>query len=211
MNTNTLVSAHELMAPNWFAVCTLPRHEKRAADILAEREIESFCPLYAETRQWKKRAPVTLELPLFPTYLFARIRDNERGRLLSVPGVISIVGNRRQALSIPDAEIDALRGGLHLRSALPEQYIAVGERVRIVAGAMAGVEGVMIRSKNQLRVVISIQVIMRSISVEVNLVDIEPVRSSSDLGLADMKGSSAGEFSGMPRTALPISAERRSI
>ncbi|SEB39431.1 UpxY family transcription antiterminator [Terriglobus roseus] len=157
----------------WFAVCTLPRHEKRVAELIGLRRIESFLPVYQQEREWKKRVPVVLELPLFPTYVFARIRQSQRGSILGIPGVLSIVGNRRQSLSIPDTEIDLLRAGLEMRSVEPQPYLAIGENVRIKRGPLFGYEGLLIRKKNELRVVISVELIQQSISVEVDEADLE--------------------------------------
>jgi transcription antitermination factor NusG len=162
----------------WFALCTLPRHEKRVAELITHQLIESFLPIYQQERQWKKRPPVILELPLFPTYLFARIRHSQRGSILGVPGVLSIVGNRRQSLSIPDAEIERLRAGLEMRSVEPQPYLAVGESVRVKNGPLAGYEGLLIRRKNELRVVISVERIQQSISVEVDEADLEALSTS---------------------------------
>jgi transcription antitermination factor NusG len=157
----------------WFALCTLPRHEKRVADLIAQRQVELFLPLYQQERQWKKRPPVILDLPLFPTYLFVRIQHSERGSVLSVPGVLSLVGNGRQPLPIPEAEIEHLRAGMGMRSAEPQPYLAVGERVRVTGGPLAGYEGLLIRKNNELRVVISVERIQQSISVEVDQADVE--------------------------------------
>ena len=162
----------------WFAVYTTPRHEKHVSEILAERQIETFLPLYRTNRQWKKSSPVVLDLPLFPTYVFVRIARQARGTVLGTPGVLSIVGSSKESWSLPDFEIDALRSGLLERKIEPHPYLVVGERVRIMAGVMAGVEGVLVRKKNDLRVVLSLDTIMRSVAVEVNSDDIEPVAST---------------------------------
>jgi transcription antitermination factor NusG len=164
--------------PNWFAVYTTPRHEKHVSDMLAERHVEAFLPLYRTNRQWKKSRPVSLELPLFPSYLFARIERQARGAVLSTPGVLSIVGSAREPWALPDFEIEALRSGLLERKIEPHPYLVVGEKVRIKAGVMAGVEGVLIRKKNDLRVVLSLQMIMQSVAVEVDADDVEPVRAT---------------------------------
>jgi transcription antitermination factor NusG len=163
--------------PRWFAVYTTPRHEKHVSEILAERQIETFLPLYRTNRQWQKSRPVVLDLPLFPTYVFVRIARQARGSVLGTPGVLSIVGSSKEAWPLPDFEIDALRSGLLERKIEPHPYLVVGERVRIVAGVMAGVEGVLVRKKNDLRVVLSLDTIMRSVAVEVNTDDIEPAAS----------------------------------
>jgi transcription antitermination factor NusG len=169
-------SSHE--SPQWFALCTLPRHEKRVAELMAERQLDVFLPLYQQERHWKKRSPVTLDLPLFPTYLFTRISNSQRGSVLSIPGVVSIVGNSRQAFPIPDAEIEGLRTSVGMPSIEPHPYLAVGERVRVKNGPLAGYEGLLLRRKNVFRVVISVELIQQSISVEVDESDLEAINPS---------------------------------
>ena len=164
--------------PRWFAVYTTPRHEKHISEILTERQIETFLPLYQTNRQWQKSRPVVLDLPLFPTYVFVRIARQSRVAILGTPGVLSIVGSSKEAWPLPDFEIDALRSGLRERKIEPHPYLVVGERVRIMAGVMAGVEGVLVRKKNDLRVVLSLDTIMRSVAVEVNAGDIEPAAAT---------------------------------
>jgi transcription antitermination factor NusG len=162
----------------WFAVYTTARHEKHVSEILSERQIETFVPLYRATRQWKKSRQVVLELPLFPTYVFVRIAQGARSAVLGTPGVLSIVGSPKEPWPLPDFEIDALRSGLLERRIEPHPYLIVGERVRIKAGVMAGVEGILARKKNDLRVVLSLDTIMRSVAVEVDEDDIEPSGSA---------------------------------
>ena len=88
--------------PRWFALYTTPRHEKHVSEMLAQRQIETFLPLYRTTRRWKKSRPVVLELPLFPTYVFVRIAREARGAVLGMPGVLSIVGSAREPWPLPD-------------------------------------------------------------------------------------------------------------
>jgi transcription antitermination factor NusG len=178
VNNSGILSASAYTLPRWFAVYTTPRHEKHVSEILAERQIETFLPLYKTTRQWQKSRPVVLELPLFPTYVFVRIARQARGSVLGTPGVLSIVGSSKESWALPDFEIDALRSGLLERKIEPHPYLVVGERVRIMAGVMTGVEGVLVRKKNDLRVVLSLDTIMRSVAVEVNAGDIEPAAAT---------------------------------
>ena len=177
-NSGVLTASADTL-PRWFAVYTTPRHEKHVSEILAERQIETFLPLYRANRQWKKSSPVVLDLPLFPTYVFVRIARQARGVVLGTPGVLSIVGSSKESWALPNFEIDALRSGLLERKIEPHPYLVVGERVRIMAGVMAGVEGVLVRKKSDLRVVLSLDTIMRSVAVEVNANDIEPVGSTT--------------------------------
>lgn len=161
-------------SPNWFAAYTSSHHEKRVASHFAERQIESFLPLYAARHRWKNRCEMNLELPLFPNYVFVRIDPRERVRVLEVPGVQSLVGFGRTLAPLPDFEIEALRSALGQRKIEPHPYLVIGERVRIKAGPMAGMEGVLVRKKNNFRVVLALDVIMQSVAVEVDADDLEP-------------------------------------
>jgi len=165
---------------HWFAVYTTCRHEKRVAQHFAQREIESFLPLYRAQRRWKDRPTVTLELPLFPGYLFVRIDRPKRVTVLQVPGVLSIIGGMgAQFNPLPEFEIEALRNGLDPLRAEPHPLLLTGQRVRICKGALAGIEGIVVRKKNNLRVVLTLDLIMQSISLEVDEDDLEPVNFSS--------------------------------
>jgi transcription antitermination factor NusG len=157
----------------WFAAYTTPRHEKHVSEVLAERNIETFLPLYRMVRQWKKSCPITLELPLFPCYLFVRISRSARGTVLGLPGVVSIVGSPKEPWPLPHLEIEALRLGTQMGKTEPHPYLKVGERVRIKGGSMAGVEGILVRKKNEFRFVLTLEAIMRSVAVEVDAQDLE--------------------------------------
>lgn len=167
----------------WYAAYTTPRHEKHIAELLAERGIETFLPLYRTVRQWKKSSPTLLELPLFPCYLFVRIRRSARGAVLGMPGVLSIVGSPKEPWPLPHFEIEALRFGAQMGKLEPHPYLKVGERVRITAGPMAGVEGVLVRKKNDFRFVLTLDAIMRSVAVEVDASDLEPIEPAADINL----------------------------
>jgi len=166
--------------PKWFALYTISRHEKRVAQHLGQRQIEYYLPLYRSERKWSDGSRVTLELPLFPGYLFIHIRRNERGSVLSVPGAVAVVGGTGgEPVPLPDATIDALRTGLQLVRARPHPLMTAGQRVRIRAGALAGLEGVVVRNKNSCRVVLTLEHIMQSYAVEVGLDDLEPLTPST--------------------------------
>ncbi len=159
--------------PRWYAVFTMARHEKKIAWQLGQREIESFLPLYKEKRRWRNRCTVSLELPLFPNYVFVRIDPQQRLHVLSVPSVVSIVSGGREPLPIADHYITRLRDGLLTHRIEPHPGLGVGDRVRITRGAMADMIGVLDRQKNAFRVVLSLEMIGRSVAVEVDLADIE--------------------------------------
>ena len=165
-------------APKWFAVYTLPRHEKRVEQYLSVREIEHYLPLYHPRRRWSDGTTVTLDLPLFPGYIFVRIDRSERVRVLEVPGVLNVVGGPgRQPASLPEGEIEGLRSGLHLRRAEPHPLLTVGQRARIRTGALAGMEGVVVRQKGSLRVVLTVNLILQSVAVEVDGTELEAIDS----------------------------------
>lgn len=144
------------------------------------REIESYLPQYQVEHRWKNRCTKKLDLPLFPGYIFAHISPTDRVRVLEVPSVLFLVGTANRPTPLPDGEIDALRAGLAARNALPHPFLKVGERARIRRGALAGLEGVVLRGKNSLRVVISLDLIMQSVAVEVDWDELEAVTLSVD-------------------------------
>jgi transcription antitermination factor NusG len=173
----------------WFALYTTSRHEKRVAEHLERRDVEHFLPLYRSKRKWKDGSRVTLDLPLFSGYLFVRICRNERGRVLDVPGAIALVmGTGGEPAALPDGTIQALRSGLKDREAEPHPLLTAGERARVRSGAFAGLEGIVVRQKNVCRVVLTVENIMRSFSVELGVEDLEPLP-------ADEPASAAGTSS----------------
>ena len=166
------------LVSNWFAVFTSPRHEKRVQQHFSQRNVEHYLPIYRSPRKWRNGLKVVLDLPLFPGYIFVRIKRTERVRVLEVPGVLAIVGGTAGKMTpLPETEVEALRSGLHLRQAEPHPLLTVGERVRIRSGALTGLEGVVVRKKNSLRVVLTMDLIMQSIAVEVDGEELEPVNS----------------------------------
>jgi transcription antitermination factor NusG len=175
MSPSGALVASVVESPKWFAVYTTPRHEKAVARHFEFRRIESFLPLYMEMHRWKNGCRVNVEQPLFPGYIFARIGRRDSTQVLSVPGVLLIVGSGREPLALPDFEIEALRSGLHLRKFEPHPYLVVGEKARIKSGSLAGMVGVLARKKNSLRVVLTLELIMRSVAVEVDADELERV------------------------------------
>lgn len=168
--------------PRWFALYTASRHEKRVAQHLRQREIDFYLPLYKSERKWSDGSRVTLDLPLFPGYLFIHIQRSERNRVLGVPGALAVVGGTGgEPAWLPDATIDALRTGLEARPAQPHPLLTVGQRVRIRSGALSGFEGIVTRNKNSFRVVLTVEHIMQSYAVEVALEDIEPLTPGEPL------------------------------
>lgn len=162
---------------HWYAAYTNARHEKVITQQLQQRQVETFLPLYRSWHRWKDRRK-QVELALFPSYVFVKIAAQERLRVLQVPGVVSLVTFNGQLAALPEHEINALRSGLDKDICVePHPYLRIGRRVRVVAGPMAGTEGILSRKKDKSRVIISIDVLMRSIAVEVDACDLEPIGS----------------------------------
>lgn len=161
--------------PKWYAVFTLPQNEKSAARQLGLRDVETFLPTYETVKVWKNRQRVRTVLPLFPTYLFVRIDCRQRRRVLESPGVIHIVSNGREQAPVPDAEIELLRTGLREKTMVPYRELVVGRKVRIKAGSMEGVEGVLVRKGNGLKFVMALKLINQYAAVEVEAGDLEQI------------------------------------
>jgi len=159
---------------NWYALYTASNQEKRVEQHLRMKGVEVFLPLYTITKRWKNRMTMKLDLPLFAGYVFVRIALTERVRVLEVPAVVSLVGNGRAPLPLADAEIDMLKTGLRLRQVDPYPYLKVGNRARVRSGALAGLEGIVVRKDDRLQVVVSIDAIMRSFAVHVHADELEP-------------------------------------
>jgi transcription antitermination factor NusG len=159
----------------WYAVYTWSRQEKFVAEHLKHRSIEYFLPLYDAVHRWKDRY-MRLQLPLFPGYLFVRIPLAERVKVLQVAAVVHIVGAGGRPLPLPQAEIEIIRTFVQRVKAEPYPYLAKGSRVRVRSGPLQGLEGVVVRHNGKLRIVISIELIMRSVALEVDARDLEPVR-----------------------------------
>jgi transcription antitermination factor NusG len=162
----------------WFAVYTNSHHEKSVARQLAQRDLETFLPLYETLRRWRNRCQVKVERPLFANYVFVHIDPRQRVRVLEVPGVIALVGFGRNLAPLPDLEIEALRSGLDRTRIEPHPYVAIGERVRIRTGVMIGLEGVLVRNGNNSRVVLTLEAIKMSVAVEIDSFNLEPAGKS---------------------------------
>jgi transcription antitermination factor NusG len=160
---------------NWYALYTCPRHEKCVAQQIEQRSISCFLPLYRSVRRWKDRRK-ELELALFPGYVFVQLALQDRFRVLQLPSAVRLVSFNGQPAALPDSEIETLRQRLSRGACVePYPYLRVGRRVRVCRGPMQGLEGIIVRRKDRCRVVFSLDLINRSIAVEVADGDVEPV------------------------------------
>jgi transcription antitermination factor NusG len=160
---------------SWFAVQTKPRHEKRAAAELEEKGVVVFLPLHAVIRQWSDRKR-KLQLPLFPNYLFVRVRA-DRGERIAVLGTNAIVRfvGKDGGVSIPDEEIEAV--STLLKTGVPFEpcpFGTVGQRVRIRGGSLDGVQGTVVKQNDGDRLIVSVECIQRSLAIELHGYSVEP-------------------------------------
>jgi transcription antitermination factor NusG len=159
---------------SWYALYTCPRHEKRVVQQIEQHRISCFLPLYRSVRRWKDRRK-ELELALFPGYVFVRIALQDRLRVLQLASVVRFVSFNGHPLPLPQGEMDALMTGLRSGvRAEPHPYLTVGRRVSVKHGPLAGSQGILVRRKDKFRVVLSLELIMRSVAVEVDEADVEP-------------------------------------
>ena len=161
----------------WYAVHTRSRHEKLVAERLQERGMTAFLPLVKETHRWSDRKK-TVELPLFSCYTFVRMAPipEDRLKVCQTNGVLQIVGPRGEATAIPDEQIEAVR--ILLNEHLPwseHPFLKIGQRVRIRGGAMDGVEGILLSRDGDRTLVVSVDVIQRSLAVRIEGYDVEPL------------------------------------
>jgi transcription antitermination factor NusG len=161
---NLPIDYHEA---RWYAAYTSANHEKRVALQLEQRSVEHFLPIYDSVRHWKDRR-VKLHLPLFPGYVFVRLALRDRLQVLCVPGVARLVGFNGTPAALPDKDIAALRTSLACGvRAKPHPFLVVGRPVRVKRGPLAGMQGILVQRKGKYRVVISIDLIRRSIQVDI--------------------------------------------
>jgi transcription antitermination factor NusG len=161
--------------PRWYAVWTRSRHEKSVSDHLSRKDLETFLPLYSTIRRWKN-GDHRVEMPLFPGYTFVRMRLEDHLQVLKVAGVVRLVGFGSMPTPLEDGQVESLRRALGAGvKAEPHPYLTAGRRVRITAGPLAGREGLLVRWKSALRVVLSVDLIQRSILVDTEAQALEPV------------------------------------
>jgi transcription antitermination factor NusG len=163
------------LEPRWYAAYTCANHEKRVREMLTQRCVVSFLPAYETVRRWKDRR-MRIQLPLFPGYVFVRLALVDRLRVLQIPSVVRLIGFNGHPSPLPDEEIEALKRGLAAGvRAEPHPFLTVGRRVRVKRGPFEGMQGILLRRKGKLRLVLSVELIMRSVVIDVDIADVEPI------------------------------------
>jgi transcription antitermination factor NusG len=162
------------VAPGWLAIYTRHQHEKLAAHGLVYKGFEVFLPVYTAFRRWSDRVK-QLSLPLFPGYLFLRGGLGQQLPILTTPGVAGVVGFAGAPAVVPNAEIESVRRALVKGASIePHPFLKCGDWVRVKGGPLEGLEGILVRFKNQFRLVLSVDLVRKSVAVEVDAWMVDP-------------------------------------
>ena len=163
----------------WFALSVRANRESVVADILQSKGYEVFSPVYRSRRVWSDRIK-ELDLPLFAGYIFSRFDLAQRtAPVLTTPGVVRVIGFGGRAVPLDEQEIEAVR--TIVNSGVPAQplsHFSSGDKVRIMHGPLAGLEGTLIEAKKRHQLVVSISLLQRSVSVDIDRAWVQPVLPS---------------------------------
>ncbi|HTV54797.1 MAG TPA: UpxY family transcription antiterminator [Terriglobia bacterium] len=162
----------------WHALYTRHQHEKTIADLLTKKGFHVFLPLYNTTHRWKDRTKA-LSLPLFPSYVFVKGGLDRQLQILTTPGVYTILAVAGRAAVIPEEEISAVERLVSSSFEVePHPFLKCGDRVRVTSGPLEGIEGILIRKKNSIRLVLSVELLMKSVAVEVDAWAVERIEKA---------------------------------
>ena len=166
-----------IVESRWYAIQTHARHEKKVTTQLQDKGISTFLPLIAQRHRWSDRNQ-TIQLALFPCYTFVRLEASPEKRLgvLQTSGVLGFVGVRGLGVPIPDKEIEDIQTLLaHNVNCATYPFLSLGKRVRIRGGCLDGVEGILVAKNADRSLVVSVELIQRSVAVRIDGFDVEPV------------------------------------
>ena len=163
----------------WNAVYTRHQHEKSVAASLAGNGFEVFLPTYSTIRQWTDRKR-QLSLPLFPCYVFVRGNFERRFQIITTPGVHSVVMFAGRPAVIPEIEVDAIRKAVGSKLGVePHPFLQCGDWVRVTSGPLIDVEGILVRKKSSYRLILSAELLGKSIAVEMDAFSVKPISRRS--------------------------------
>jgi transcription antitermination factor NusG len=164
----------------WYAVHVRSRFEYATSSALRDRGYESFLPVYRSKRAWSDRVK-ELDMPLFPGYVFCRFDATNPWGVVNSPGVAYVVSAGKQYLPVDDQEIAALRALCGSKLAVePWPYLEVGRRVVLERGPLCGAEGIVVELKKQARIVVSVSLLRRSVSAEIDREWIRPLQTRDE-------------------------------
>jgi len=160
---------------SWYALYTRSRHEKLVEETLGRKGIETFLPLRKIKRKWSDRSKIIHE-PLFKGYLFVQMKLEQRLQVLQAKGVVRLIGTRAEPVPVPERDLIAIRAFIEDEIPIdPYPYLKEGERVVVKNGKFRGVEGFLVCKKNQHRLIISLDLLQQSCSIEIDAANVEPV------------------------------------
>ena len=160
---------------SWYAVHTRARHEKRIAAQFEEKRVCTFLPVLPQIHTWSDRR-CRVEVPMFSCYAFVRMvqTSHERLKVLRTPGVLGFVGSEGHGTPIPDEQIESLKTAVSMHvPCFPHPFLSAGRRVRIRGGSLDGIEGILVRQGAAQSVVVSVELLHRSVAIRVEGYDIE--------------------------------------
>lgn len=163
-----------LPKPEWYALYTRSRFEKKMLGELSDRSIEVFLPMREVLSRWKDRKKI-IWIPLFPGYIFVHHVNTpeNRFRVLNIPGAVRFVGQQGRAEPIPEEQIEYVRRFLEASISVDSYpYIRVGSRVEVIAGPLKGIQGILVSKRGKFRFVVQVDLIQRAISVEIDASDV---------------------------------------
>jgi transcription antitermination factor NusG len=164
-HTRVIVSIHSMSELPWFALYVKPRHEKNVTLMLERKGYQAFLPTYRHRVKYRKN----FELPLFPGYVFCRIEVSAPLPVMTTPGVFSIVGNGPEPQAISEQEIQAVRRMIDSGfMPVPWPYVLPGQEVSVESGPLQGVQGVVVDASNEKWLVVSVDLLRRSIAVKLD-------------------------------------------
>jgi transcription antitermination factor NusG len=162
---------------HWYALQTRSRHEKSVANLLQTYGICAYLPLVPEVHEWSDRRK-TVQVPLFSGYVFIRSSDTNdaMSRIIRTDGVVNVLGCRPRGTPIPNEEIESVKALLaHKIPYRNHTFPEIGQRVRIRGGALNGVEGILLAQKSETSLVISVNMIQRSLAMRIDGYEVEAV------------------------------------
>jgi transcription antitermination factor NusG len=166
-----------ILEPNWYALYTRSRFEKKMLSELSDRRIEVFLPMREMLSRWKDRKK-RIWIPLFPGYIFVNHVDTpeNRFRILNIPGAVRFVGFEGHADPVPEEQIQHIRKFLEASISIdPYPYMQVGAKVEVIAGPLKGIQGLLVEKRGKFRFVLQVELIRQAISVEIDAADVRPV------------------------------------
>lgn len=159
----------------WYAVYTKSRHEKAVHRSLQGKGIDSFLPLCQVLSRWKDRR-VWVEKPLFPGYLFVDLLREDLGLVRTTRGVVQVVDNGDGPSRVPEEQVEAVRRLVEKRVPMdPWPYLQRGKRVRVMCGPLIGMEGFIVERKKKCRLVVSVDLLGRSVATEIEAQSVEAI------------------------------------